>query len=178
MKLAIASTTLLFAMMAAQAAVLLVTSSTGVNLANLVKHAPNGGGKTRQKRMVGRSSLAPTRQIPFTRSERSQMGNIYKEMDTKRLRLIGPLFNRRDEIKEYKSRINKLQNQREGKFSYELIDIDKGIVTLEEVLVDLEQQFRAKRVERQKYLDAFLDIKRARRLQDYNYLRMAYLQNQ
>ncbi|KAH9248133.1 hypothetical protein BASA81_014254 [Batrachochytrium salamandrivorans] len=88
--------------MAAQAAVLLVTSSTDVNLANLVKRASNGGGKTGQKR----------------------------------------------------------------------------IVILEEMLVDLEQQFRAKRVERQKYLDALLDIKRARRLQDYNYLRMAYLQNQ
>ncbi|KAH6576538.1 hypothetical protein BASA60_004486 [Batrachochytrium salamandrivorans] len=39
MKLAIASTTLLFAMMAAQAAVLSATSSTDVNL---VKRAPNG----------------------------------------------------------------------------------------------------------------------------------------
>ncbi|KAH6591632.1 hypothetical protein BASA50_008605 [Batrachochytrium salamandrivorans] len=59
MKLAIASTTLLFAMMAAQAAVLSATSSTDVNL---VKRAPNGDGETEQNDMTGQSSSGSTSQ--------------------------------------------------------------------------------------------------------------------
>ncbi|KAH9276052.1 hypothetical protein BASA83_001325 [Batrachochytrium salamandrivorans] len=49
MKLAIASTTLLFAMMAAQATVLSVAPVTGVNL---VKRAPNGGEDDEQSAMA------------------------------------------------------------------------------------------------------------------------------
>ncbi|KAH6577047.1 hypothetical protein BASA62_001045 [Batrachochytrium salamandrivorans] len=59
MKLAIASTTLLFAMMAAQAAVLSATSSTDVNL---VKRTPNGDDETEQNDMTGQSSSGSTSQ--------------------------------------------------------------------------------------------------------------------
>ncbi|KAH9244792.1 hypothetical protein BASA81_017787 [Batrachochytrium salamandrivorans] len=70
MKLAIASTTLLFAMMAAQAAVLSATSSTDVNL---VKRAPNGDGETEQSPMAGQSSSGPTSQGPLTEEEQKKM---------------------------------------------------------------------------------------------------------
>ncbi|KAH6597767.1 hypothetical protein BASA61_003031 [Batrachochytrium salamandrivorans] len=61
MKLAIASTTLLFAMMAAQATVLSVAPVTGVNL---VKRAPNGGEDDEQSAMVDQFSSGLTFQDP------------------------------------------------------------------------------------------------------------------
>ncbi|KAH6592405.1 hypothetical protein BASA61_004594 [Batrachochytrium salamandrivorans] len=62
MKLAIASTTILFAMMAAQAAVLSVAPATDVNL---VKRTPNGDGDDEQSDMAGQSSSDPTSQFPM-----------------------------------------------------------------------------------------------------------------
>ncbi|KAH6597768.1 hypothetical protein BASA61_003032 [Batrachochytrium salamandrivorans] len=66
MKLAIASTTLLFAMMTAQATVLSVAPVTGVNL---VKRAPNGGDDDEQSTMVDQSSSDPTPQ-PLSRNRK------------------------------------------------------------------------------------------------------------
>ncbi|KAH6567580.1 hypothetical protein BASA62_006051 [Batrachochytrium salamandrivorans] len=54
MKLAIASTTILFAMMAAQAAVLSATSTADVNL---VKRAPNGDDDDEQSDMVAKAAI-------------------------------------------------------------------------------------------------------------------------
>ncbi|KAH9245451.1 hypothetical protein BASA81_017076 [Batrachochytrium salamandrivorans] len=69
MKLAIASTTLLFAMMAAQAAVLSTTSSTGVNL---VKRAPTSDDEAdvEQSDMAGQSSSDQAPQLPSQNMKR------------------------------------------------------------------------------------------------------------
>ncbi|KAH9250237.1 hypothetical protein BASA81_011980 [Batrachochytrium salamandrivorans] len=69
MKLAIASTTLLFAMMAAQATVLSVAPVTGVNL---VKRAPNGGEDDEQSAMVDPFSSGLTFQDPLTEKKKSE----------------------------------------------------------------------------------------------------------
>ncbi|KAH6579163.1 hypothetical protein BASA61_010465 [Batrachochytrium salamandrivorans] len=73
MKLAIASTTFLFAMMAAQAAVLSATSNTDVNLA---KRAPNGDDETGQGPTVDQSSSVPAPQTPLTEHEKSQVDDV------------------------------------------------------------------------------------------------------
>ncbi|KAH6573888.1 hypothetical protein BASA60_005785 [Batrachochytrium salamandrivorans] len=70
MKLAIASTTLLFAMMAAQATVLSVAPVTGVNL---VKRAPNGGEDDEQSAMVDQFSSGLTFQDPLTEEEETKL---------------------------------------------------------------------------------------------------------
>ncbi|KAH6592388.1 hypothetical protein BASA61_004577 [Batrachochytrium salamandrivorans] len=62
MKLAIASTTILFAMMAAQAAVLSVAPATDVNL---VKRTPNGDDDDEQTPMTSQSSLDQASQFPM-----------------------------------------------------------------------------------------------------------------
>ncbi|KAH6584037.1 hypothetical protein BASA60_001125, partial [Batrachochytrium salamandrivorans] len=74
MKLAIASTTLLFAMMAAQAAVLSATSNTDVNL---VKRAPNGDDETEQGPTVDQSSSVPAPQTPLTEHEKSRVEELH-----------------------------------------------------------------------------------------------------
>ncbi|KAH9245687.1 hypothetical protein BASA81_016823 [Batrachochytrium salamandrivorans] len=66
MRLAIASTTILFAMMVAQATVLSTTSNTGVNL---VKRAPNGDDDDEQSDMA--DSLVQS-QLPKTPSRNTK----------------------------------------------------------------------------------------------------------
>ncbi|KAH6561585.1 hypothetical protein BASA50_010477 [Batrachochytrium salamandrivorans] len=69
MKLAIASTTFLFAMMAAQAAVLSVAPATDVNL---VKRAPNGDGDDEQSAVDEQSSLDQASQSTMTSQSSSE----------------------------------------------------------------------------------------------------------
>ncbi|KAH6568830.1 hypothetical protein BASA50_009342 [Batrachochytrium salamandrivorans] len=66
MRLAIVSTTFLFTMMAAQAAVLSATPTTDVNL---VKRTPTSDDEDEQSPMDDQSSSAPTPQHPLTEYE-------------------------------------------------------------------------------------------------------------
>ncbi|KAH6600089.1 hypothetical protein BASA61_002366 [Batrachochytrium salamandrivorans] len=114
MKLAIASTTLLFAMMAAQAAVLSTTSSTGVNL---VKRAPTSDDETdvEQSDMAGQSSLDQAPQLPFSKHEEEEIERLCDMAHKEMLRSMPSLFNRLDEVKEYKFFRERLQREREEK---------------------------------------------------------------
>ncbi|KAH9271135.1 hypothetical protein BASA83_006679 [Batrachochytrium salamandrivorans] len=108
MKLAIASTTILFAMMTAQAAVLSATSTADVNL---VKRAPNGGDDDEQSDMVGQSSLAPTSQDPLTEEEKDQVKNLYGSL----CRELGELTREADPIPKEISKLKALiTNSRNG----------------------------------------------------------------
>ncbi|KAH6562239.1 hypothetical protein BASA60_011182 [Batrachochytrium salamandrivorans] len=151
MKLAIASTTLLFAMMAAQAAVLSATSNTGVNL---VKRAPNGDDETGQA--LQSISLAQS-QLPKPPS-RNMKNHGWKSYMTKQECEKKPSFVRiraRAKIAEFK----------------------KTLVELEEKLVEFEQQLKTVMEKYKKTTDVYLGLNQARRLQSYGLLRQ-YIRNQ
>ncbi|KAH6591635.1 hypothetical protein BASA50_008608 [Batrachochytrium salamandrivorans] len=108
MKLAIASTTLLFAMMAAQAAVLSATSSTDVNL---VKRAPNGDGET-NKALWPMSKLAEL--IQSQRGEISALKFLVKQLKrTCEGEASSECSNINAEISEFKKEIDGLKKQLE-----------------------------------------------------------------
>ncbi|KAH9272711.1 hypothetical protein BASA83_004913 [Batrachochytrium salamandrivorans] len=104
MKLAIAYTTILFAMMAAQAAVLSVAPVTDVNL---VKRTPNGDEDDEQNPMADQPGLAPTPQIPFTEIEEGQMKSLYGA-------LLGKVDRANAEIALLKEKLAELENQLEA----------------------------------------------------------------
>ncbi|KAH6570898.1 hypothetical protein BASA60_007505 [Batrachochytrium salamandrivorans] len=142
MKLAIASTTILFAMMAAQAAVLSVAPATDVNL---VKRAPNGDDEAdvEQSAMVEQSSLDPTPQDPLTEQEEQQLKDLYSRVNDARFKSIHPINSKDDEVKKLKFTIKKLQNDgRKGKSPFDLRKIDAEIVELEKELVELKEQLK------------------------------------
>ncbi|KAH6584177.1 hypothetical protein BASA50_005044 [Batrachochytrium salamandrivorans] len=172
MKLAIASTTILFAMMTAQAAVLSATSTADVNL---VKRAPNGGDDDEQSDMVGQSSLAPTSQDPLTEEEKDQVKNLYGSL----CRELGELTREADpipkEISKLKALITKLKEW-DWETSPACTIANTEIAKLEEKLVKLQVQLGAISEEYKTKLHEQNGIKEARRLHDYNYLRL-YLED-
>ncbi|KAH6576542.1 hypothetical protein BASA60_004490 [Batrachochytrium salamandrivorans] len=125
MKLAIASTTLLFAMMAAQAAVLSATSSTDVNL---VKRAPTSDDETEQNDMTGQSSSGstsqdstddqsssgPTSQGPLTDKEQEKMQESFVILSGKTNKLRESIQSQREEISALKTLVKQLKGMREG----------------------------------------------------------------
>ncbi|KAH6579907.1 hypothetical protein BASA60_003064 [Batrachochytrium salamandrivorans] len=115
MKLAIASTTILFAMMAAQAAVLSVAPATDVNL---VKRTPNGdddeqsamveqssSDSTPEPPMDDQSSSNQTPQLPLTRSERSQMRDLHVSLRSNMDELKKLIDTKQVEIEQAKTAI-------------------------------------------------------------------------
>ncbi|KAH9272770.1 hypothetical protein BASA83_004974 [Batrachochytrium salamandrivorans] len=107
MKLAIASTTILFAMMAAQAAILSVAPATDVNL---VKRAPNGDDEAdvEQSAMVEQSSSDQTSQLPLTEDELSQMRDLHLSLRGRRDKLKKLIDTKQVEIKQAKAAITML----------------------------------------------------------------------
>ncbi|KAH6567581.1 hypothetical protein BASA81_004574 [Batrachochytrium salamandrivorans] len=178
MKLAIASTTILFAMMAAQAAVLSVAPATDVNL---VKRAPNGDDEAdvEQSAMVEQSSLDPTPQDPLTEQEEQQLKDLYSRVNDARFKSIHPINSKDDEVKKLKFTIKKLQNDgRKGKSPFDLRKIDAEIVELEKELVELKEQLKMLMEEHKQKVGEYHKIKKAETLQDYDYLRKKYFNPQ
>ncbi|KAH9272755.1 hypothetical protein BASA83_004958 [Batrachochytrium salamandrivorans] len=87
MRLAIAPTTLLFAMMAAQATVLPATSSTDVNI---FKRAPTNG-------------------APLTQHEKKQLDKLCEELNSERLRLLNLAM----KLRELEEEFERLQEERQ-----------------------------------------------------------------
>ncbi|KAH6591772.1 hypothetical protein BASA50_008481 [Batrachochytrium salamandrivorans] len=154
MKLAIASTTILFAMMAAQAAVLSATSTADVNL---VKRAPTSDDDDEQSDMAGQSSSVPTSQDPLTEHEEDQMKHLYAPFVESWL--LSP--NSRNVI---------------GKTSPACTNANTEITKLEKKLVSLEVQLEAILEEYETKLHERNDVEKARRLEDHAYLR-SYLED-
>ncbi|KAH6563879.1 hypothetical protein BASA62_008235 [Batrachochytrium salamandrivorans] len=174
MKLAIASTTLLFAMMAAQATVLSVAPVTGVNL---VKRAPNGGEDDEQSAMASQSSSGLTFQDPLTEKEDSQVNDLYDALrrglsDSTRLYYSIP-----EDISEYEELIEELKDACEGEDSPACTKVGAVVAELEEKITDLEEKFKTNQEEYQTKLDEEITLKEAMRLEDHDYLR-AYLNSQ
>ncbi|KAH9245452.1 hypothetical protein BASA81_017077 [Batrachochytrium salamandrivorans] len=114
MKLAIASTTLLFAMMAAQAAVLSTTSSTGVNL---VKRAPTSDDEAdvEQSDMAGQSSSDQAPKLPLSKHEKEKFDMLYGELSGEFNESVDLILDINDEIEALKDSIGELKREREGK---------------------------------------------------------------
>ncbi|KAH6592013.1 hypothetical protein BASA50_008296 [Batrachochytrium salamandrivorans] len=174
MKLAIASTTILFAMMAAQAAVLSVAPATDVNL---VKRTPNGDEDDEQTPMADQSSSGQTSQLPLMEDEQSQMRGFIKTVVDERFGSIGPIYDKHDEVKKLKATIENLKGERKGKTSCEIFEIDDEISDIKKELANLEKQLKTMIEEHELKVEGYQDIKRAKSSHDYNHLR-GYLQNE
>ncbi|KAH6570917.1 hypothetical protein BASA60_007455 [Batrachochytrium salamandrivorans] len=130
MKLEIASTTLLFAMMAAQAAVLSTTSSTDVNL---VKRAPTSDDEAdvEQSDMAGQSSSDPISQLPLSKHEKEKFDMLYGKLSSEFKKSVDLVLERNNEIEALKDSIKKLKRRRGGKTSAERISINASIAEFE-----------------------------------------------
>ncbi|KAH9253772.1 hypothetical protein BASA81_008205 [Batrachochytrium salamandrivorans] len=156
MKLAIASTTFLFAMMAVQAAVISVTSSTDVNL---VKRAPNGDGETEESPTTDQPSPASTSQIPLTKEENEKIDKIYSKLYVEIFGVRNPVFNKLDEITDLKNLMQEIEEERGEKSPSELVEVDAALAEAKEVLADLEKELEMLEAEREKKRVAYLEIK-------------------
>ncbi|KAH6561864.1 hypothetical protein BASA50_003885 [Batrachochytrium salamandrivorans] len=174
MKLAIASTTLLFAMMAAQATVLSVAPVTGVNL---VKRAPNGGEDDEQSAMASQSSSGPTFQDPLTEKEEEQMNDLYDTLRRELGELTRSYYFLSDSISEYKTLAEELEDACEGETSPACTKVGAVVDKLKEKIANLEEQLKMNKEEYQPRLDKEIALKEAMRLDDYSYLR-TYLSSQ
>ncbi|KAH6595946.1 hypothetical protein BASA50_005526 [Batrachochytrium salamandrivorans] len=159
MKLAIASTTLLFAMMAAQAAVLSTTSSTGVNL---VKRAPTSDDEAdvEQSDMAGQSSSDPSSPTPLSKHEKEKFDMLYGELSGEFKESVDLVLDRNDEIEALKDSIEKLKRRRGGKTSAERISINASIAEFEKELAELEYRFREMMTKREPQANVYRELKR------------------
>ncbi|KAH9248860.1 hypothetical protein BASA81_013470 [Batrachochytrium salamandrivorans] len=181
MKLAIASTALLFAMMAAQAAVLSATSNTDVNL---VKRAPNGDDETEQGPTVDQSSSVPAPQTPLTEHEKSRVEELHVRVRNRMDDLEYLIDLRQNLVFETKNLIDEIEQECDRKTSSEDIsarakaaEFEGKLVELREMLVEFEQQLKTVMEEYKEKTDLYLDLKQARRLQNFGYIRQ-YLKYQ
>ncbi|KAH6588788.1 hypothetical protein BASA50_010494 [Batrachochytrium salamandrivorans] len=139
MRLAIAPTTLLFAMMAAQATVLPATSSTDVNI---FKRAPTNG-------------------APLTQHEKKQLDKLCEELNSERLRLLNLAMSKPDKINALKDFIKELEERRKGKTSAKRTSINATIAIFEEELRELEEEFERLQEERQPQANEYRELKKA-----------------
>ncbi|KAH6569052.1 hypothetical protein BASA60_008389 [Batrachochytrium salamandrivorans] len=174
MKLAIASTTLLFAMMAAQATVLSVAPVTGVNL---VKRAPNGGEDDEQSAMVDPFSSGLTFQDPLTEKEEERMDDLYDALRRKLGDSTRLYYSIPEDISEYEELIKDLKKACKGEDSPACTKVGAVVAELEEKVVNLEEKFKTNQKEYLTKLDEEMVLKEAMRLEDHDYLR-AYLNSQ
>ncbi|KAH6587311.1 hypothetical protein BASA50_001317 [Batrachochytrium salamandrivorans] len=175
MKLAIASTTLLFAMMAAQATVLSVAPVTGVNL---VKRAPNGGDDDEQSTMVDQSSSDPTPQLPLTKQEKERMDDFYGILCSELRDLARETSTQRGKLEEYEELVEKLEKACEGEDSPACTKVDAVVDKLKEKITKLEEELKTSQEEYRTKLDEQAGIEEAMRLDDHDYFRSRYLQNE
>ncbi|KAH6571717.1 hypothetical protein BASA83_004914 [Batrachochytrium salamandrivorans] len=202
MRLAIASTTILFAMMAAQAAVLSVAPATDVNL---VKRAPNGdddeqsamvdqssSDSTSQFPMADQSSSVSAPQLPLTEDEEEQMRDLHASLRSRRDKLKELIDAKQVEIEQAKTAIT-IFGLRPGEHSLcynhqspyleeQGLDGCKNIRTaiakLKNEFADLKVQLKDLIQEYRRDLQKSRDIKRAKRESNYGLLRSQYLHNQ
>ncbi|KAH9262033.1 hypothetical protein BASA82_000914 [Batrachochytrium salamandrivorans] len=152
MKLAIASTTILFAMMAAQAAILSCAPATDVNL---VKRTPNGDGDDEQSDMAGQSSSDPTSQFPMA----DQVKNLHELLYSELSELAREAGTKQKEIAELEERISKLEEECDWETPSACTNTNTEIAELEEKLVDLDAQLEAILKKYETKLEEQTDIK-------------------
>ncbi|KAH6585571.1 hypothetical protein BASA50_001180 [Batrachochytrium salamandrivorans] len=182
MKLAIASTTFLFAMMAAQAAVLSATSNTDVNLA---KRAPNGDDETGQGPTVDQSSSVLAPQTPLTEHEKSQVDDLRWIICGKMGKSQHSIDLKQALVSETKKLIDKTKRKCERnplfastKARAKIAEFKKTLVGLEKALVEFEQELKTAMEEYKKTKGIYLDLKQAALEQNYSYIKSRYLRNQ
>ncbi|KAH6588328.1 hypothetical protein BASA61_005971 [Batrachochytrium salamandrivorans] len=190
MKLAIASTTILFAMMAAQAAVLSVAPATDVNL---VKRAPNGDeADVEQSAMVEQSSSDQTSQLPLTEDELSQMRGLHLSLRSRRTELKKLIDTKQAEIKQAKAAITMLDpcsrkhglchSNQDPCLEDQGIDSCKNIraeiAEVENEFADLEAQLENLIQEYQNHSRKYRVFIKAEYKSNYGLLRSQYLHNQ
>ncbi|KAH9263852.1 hypothetical protein BASA83_012729 [Batrachochytrium salamandrivorans] len=141
MKLAIASTTLLFAMMAAQAAVLSATSSTDVNL---VKRAPNG-------------DALPTSQGPLTDKEQEKMQESFVILSGKTNKLAELIQSQRGNFR-IENPCQTAQRTCEGEASSECSNINAEIAEIKEKIAGLKKQLEETTEEYRTGLDGYYRV--------------------
>ncbi|KAH6572050.1 hypothetical protein BASA50_010260 [Batrachochytrium salamandrivorans] len=168
MKLAIASTTFLFAMMAVQAAVISVTSSTDVNL---VKRAPNGDGETEESPTTDQPSPASTSQLPLTKEENEKIDKIYSKLYVEIFGVRNPVSDKFDEIRDLKNLMQEVEEERGEKSPSELVEVDAALAEAKEVLADLEKELEVLEAEYQKKIDIYLGIQNGTDSHNYDLLR-------
>ncbi|KAH9255647.1 hypothetical protein BASA81_006252 [Batrachochytrium salamandrivorans] len=159
MRLAIVSTTFLFTMMAAQAAVLSATSATSTTGVNLVKRAPTNGG-------------------PLSKHENEEIQRLCEELRSKMSQLIGPAFDKDDEIKALITFIEDLEKRRKGKTQAERTSINAAIAIFETELAEFNNQLSKMKAGRELYGDRYRDINQAIYDNNFGYLREKYLNPQ
>ncbi|KAH6570919.1 hypothetical protein BASA60_007457 [Batrachochytrium salamandrivorans] len=163
MKLAIASTTLLFAMMAAQAAVLSTTSSTDVNL---VKRAPTSDDEAdvEQSDMAGQSSSDPISQLPLSKHEKEKFDMLYGKLSSEFKTSVDLVLERNSEIEALKDYIEKLKKKRGRKPSAKRTRINASIAASKKKLAKLEFQFREMMTKREPQANVYRELKKAQPL--------------
>ncbi|KAH6574667.1 hypothetical protein BASA50_000300 [Batrachochytrium salamandrivorans] len=149
MRLAIASTTLLFAMMAAQATVLSATSNTDVSL---VKRAPTNG-------------------APLTKHEKEKLDRLCAMIDHEKNELINPVVRKDDEVERLKATIENLKKRREEGRSSKRIKANTIIARLRLELAVLENQLDKMKEECRPQLDTYRDFEKAVRENNFDYIR-------
>ncbi|KAH6575894.1 hypothetical protein BASA61_003452 [Batrachochytrium salamandrivorans] len=174
MKLAIASTTILFAMMAAQATGFSVAPTTDVNL---VKRTPNGDEDDEQSNMPGQSSSDSTSQSPLTESEEDQMENVSDALFEQLNDLLRLSSFQRNKIDEFGEIVTKLELACEGEDSPACTKVNVVVVELKEKISSLEEQLKITTGAYETKLEEQNEFKEAKSSHDYNHLR-GYLQNE
>ncbi|KAH6596826.1 hypothetical protein BASA50_004894 [Batrachochytrium salamandrivorans] len=154
MKLAIAFTTFLFAMMAAQAAVLSVEPTTDVNI---FKRAPTNGAS-------------------LSKHEKGRFDMLYDKLSSEFNELVDLVLSKRNEIKALTNFIEELERRRDGKTSDERISINVAIAIFEKELGDLAYQVKRIDEDRQPQADVYRELKKAIHDNNFSHLRK-YLQD-
>ncbi|KAH9262023.1 hypothetical protein BASA82_000940 [Batrachochytrium salamandrivorans] len=149
MRLAIASTTILFAMMAAQATGFSATSTADVNL---FKRAPTNG-------------------APLTKLEKKKVQALYKRI-REEIRVTKVTANyKRDQIEQSKEIIQKLTDKCQDKTSYVCIIGGATIAAFKKELVEFEGQLDMAMQDREKSLRMARDLQTATREKKFGTLR-------
>ncbi|KAH9262022.1 hypothetical protein BASA82_000939 [Batrachochytrium salamandrivorans] len=157
MRLAIASTTILFAMMAAQATGFSATSTADVNI---FKRAPT------------------TSNAPLTEHEQSQMENAYNLLNKELSKSRESIFRKDGEVTQSKELIEKLTYKCLEETTYACIIGNATIAALKKELVELEEQLKMIKRKHYQRLPAYHAFDKARREKNYGLLRKKYLKPQ
>ncbi|KAH9262025.1 hypothetical protein BASA82_000942 [Batrachochytrium salamandrivorans] len=158
MRLAIASTTILFAMMAAQATGFSATSTADVNI----------------------FKRAPTNDDPLTRLsqyEVQKLEELYKKLSDELGESRELLLRKDEEVTQSKELIKKLTYKCQDKTTYACIIGNATIAALKKELVELEEQLKMIKRKHYQRLPAYHAFKKARRENNSEFLRKKYLHN-
>ncbi|KAH6570877.1 hypothetical protein BASA60_007483 [Batrachochytrium salamandrivorans] len=156
MRLAIASTTLLFAMMAAQAAVLPATSNTDVNL---VKRAPTNG-------------------APLSQYEAQKLEELYERIHNEMKLTKGFVAYKRRQIEQSEELIKKLTYKCQDETTYACIIGNASIAAFEKEITGFKKELEDLVQDHERNAREYRDFTKAKHESNYGLLRDKYLSKQ